>query len=98
MEHISNARYPMDSAEDLESCQRTLSRLHSLGIRHGDTNKSNFLIRKRRNGDSEEETEEAVLIDFESARKCDDGDALKLEFENLADRIREPIFHVIEEY
>ena len=64
MERIADARHA--GPQDLESCQRTLSRLHRLGIHHGDINRFNFLIRNS----------EAVLIDFDTARKCDNDDAL----------------------
>ena len=48
-----------------------MGRLHGLGIKHGDINKHNFLIR----GDDDE----AVLIDFDAAVKCDDAAPLKEE-------------------
>ncbi|KAG6030632.1 hypothetical protein E4U19_000403 [Claviceps sp. Clav32 group G5] len=53
-EWLSGAR----SAEprDLDDCKKVLDRLHQLGIKHGDTNKSNFLVR---------EGHEVALIDFE---------------------------------
>jgi tRNA A-37 threonylcarbamoyl transferase component Bud32 len=65
--------------QDLESSRKALSRLHRLGIRHGDTNRFNFLIR-----DSQ-----AVLIDFDSARKCDDQDALLKELEHLPNSLED---------
>ncbi|KAJ5971812.1 uncharacterized protein N7479_001730 [Penicillium vulpinum] len=71
MERIKNARHA--GPQDLEPCRKTLSRLHHLGIQHGDTNRFNFLIR-----DST-----AVLIDFDSARKCSDQKALLKELEHL---------------
>ncbi|KAB8202570.1 hypothetical protein BDV34DRAFT_228228 [Aspergillus parasiticus] len=40
MERISNARHAV--LDDLEACWDTLSRLHALGIRHGDTSRYNF--------------------------------------------------------
>ncbi|KAJ5207512.1 hypothetical protein N7491_001859 [Penicillium cf. griseofulvum] len=55
MERIRDARHA--GPQDLESCREVLSRLHCLGIHHGDTNRFNFLIR-----DSQ-----AVLIDFDSS-------------------------------
>ncbi len=48
--------------EDLEWCQSVLARLHGLGLKHGDINKHNFLIRAG--------TGEAVLVDFETTAKC----------------------------
>ncbi|KAJ5503656.1 hypothetical protein N7463_006530 [Penicillium fimorum] len=71
IEHIKNARHA--GPQDLEPCRAALSQLHRLGIRHGDTNRFNFLIR----GSA------AVLIDFDSARKCDDQHALVEELEHL---------------
>ncbi|CAI7623183.1 unnamed protein product [Penicillium glandicola] len=75
IERIRNARHA--SPRDLEPCQVALSRLHRLCIKHGDTNRFNFLIR-----DST-----AVLIDFDSARKCEDQDALLKELEHLPDSL-----------
>ncbi|KAG6196806.1 hypothetical protein E4U10_000620 [Claviceps purpurea] len=56
-EWVSGAR----SAEprDLDDCRKALARLHQLGIKHGDINKHNFLVR---------EGHEVVLIDFEVSR------------------------------
>lgn len=71
MEHITNARHA--GAQDVEICREVLSRLHGLGILHGDTNRFNFLIHDSK----------ATLIDFDTAQKCDDPDALKQEMENL---------------
>ncbi|KAJ5554840.1 hypothetical protein N7535_007283 [Penicillium sp. DV-2018c] len=77
MERIKDARHA--GPQDLESCREALSRLHRLGIRHGDTNRFNFLVR-----DSQ-----AVLIDFDSARKCDDQDVLLEELENLPNSLED---------
>ncbi|KAM5354003.1 hypothetical protein ACJ41O_000653 [Fusarium nematophilum] len=67
---------------DLAACQRSLQKLHELGILHGDINKHNFLIRGDGGG-------EAVLIDFETAQKCTDQSLLDAEYthieESLAD-------------
>jgi hypothetical protein len=41
---------------DLESCRKAFGRLHELGIKLGDTNKHNFLVR---------EGHDVVLVDFE---------------------------------
>jgi tRNA A-37 threonylcarbamoyl transferase component Bud32 len=71
MEYITNARHA--SAQDIETCREVLCRLHDLGIRHGDTNRFNFLIRDSK----------ATLIDFYTAQKCDDQDMLQQELENL---------------
>ncbi|KAI1107746.1 alpha-galactosidase a precursor [Jackrogersella minutella] len=67
--------------KDLEKCQRVLKKLHALGIKHGDTNKHNFLIR-----DGEED---AVLIDFEGAIRCQDEKELSGELEGLQEQLEE---------
>ncbi|KAI1423889.1 hypothetical protein F5Y12DRAFT_797930 [Xylaria sp. FL1777] len=67
MENIDGARTA--EPQDLATYQRILAKLHALGIKHGDINKHNFLIR---NG-------EAVLIDFETAQKCSEKAELELE-------------------
>ncbi|KAI5460313.1 hypothetical protein BGZ63DRAFT_472868 [Mariannaea sp. PMI_226] len=46
--------------DDLDGCSKALSRLHELGIKLGDTNKYNFLVR---------DDQEVVLVDFETAKK-----------------------------
>ncbi|KAH8705027.1 hypothetical protein BGW36DRAFT_421604 [Talaromyces proteolyticus] len=74
MERVTNARHA--GPEDFAVCQETLRRLHGLGIRHGDTNRFNFLVV----GDGLR----AVLIDFDTARKCDDQVDLREEFEGLS--------------
>ncbi|KAH2761566.1 hypothetical protein KXW10_000388 [Aspergillus fumigatus] len=71
MERVTNARHAC--LNDIAACQQTLGRLHQLGILHGDINRFNFLIHGSK----------AVLIDFDTARKCDDQDALRKEFEAL---------------
>jgi tRNA A-37 threonylcarbamoyl transferase component Bud32 len=77
MERIKDARHA--GPQDLESCRKALSRLHCLGIHHGDTNRFNFLIRGS----------QAVLIDFDSARKCGDPDALQKELEHLPNSLED---------
>lgn len=44
---------------DIESCKKALGRLHELGIKFGDINKHNFLVRDRH---------DVVLVDFETAK------------------------------
>ncbi|KAG6046285.1 hypothetical protein E4U39_001491 [Claviceps sp. Clav50 group G5] len=44
---------------DLDDCKKALARLHQLGIKHGDINKYNFLVR---------EGHDVVLIDFEMSK------------------------------
>ncbi|KAJ5443850.1 alpha-galactosidase A precursor [Penicillium daleae] len=71
MERITDARHA--GTQDCETCGEVLSRLHNLGVRHGDTNRFNFLVRDSK----------ATLIDFDTAQKCDDRDLLLQESENL---------------
>lgn len=46
--------------EDVDGCKKALSRLHKLGIKLGDVNKHNFLVR---------DGHDVVLVDFETARQ-----------------------------
>ncbi|CAM1509846.1 Fc.00g001810.m01.CDS01 [Cosmosporella sp. VM-42] len=77
LEEIPGAR----TAEvgDLAACQRSLEKLHGLGVMHGDINKHNFLIK---GGDGE-----AVLIDFETAQKCEDRGVLDEEYRRLGEEL-----------
>ncbi|KAK4997906.1 hypothetical protein LTR66_002766 [Elasticomyces elasticus] len=75
MERITDGHHA--SPKDLSSCQEILSKLHRLGIKHGDINKHNFIIHDGR----------ANLLDFECARKCEDREILGEEFEMLAERL-----------
>jgi len=45
---------------DMKGCEKTLGRLHGLGIKLGDINKHNFLVR---------DGHDVVLVDFESAKR-----------------------------
>ncbi|KAK2739461.1 hypothetical protein FQN57_006590 [Myotisia sp. PD_48] len=63
IEYITGARHA--GPQDLPSCRQSLSELHRLGIRHGDTNRFNFLVCGSK----------AILIDLNTARKCDDQGA-----------------------
>ncbi|KAL5083733.1 hypothetical protein Trisim1_000939 [Trichoderma cf. simile WF8] len=54
MEYIDGARFA--DIGDLAACQEILSRLHSLGIKHGDINRYIFLIREGK----------TMLVDFEA--------------------------------
>jgi RIO-like serine/threonine protein kinase len=62
---------------DLPLCRAAVSRLHALGIHHGDLNKHNFLVQPSR----------AYLLDFESARKIDVQQELRLEMEGLEEKL-----------
>lgn len=53
---------------------------YDLGVRHGDTNRFNFLVRDSK----------ATLIDFDTAQKCDDRNLLLQEFENLTECLKDP--------
>lgn len=77
MERIRCAQHA--GPDDLAAFQDVIQRLHNLGIHHGDTNQFNFIIRDPK----------AVLIDFDSARKCNDQDALRKEFEGLSGCLQE---------
>lgn len=77
MERVTGARHA--NLQDLIVCQKTLLRLHELKIYHGDTNRFNFLVCDTI----------TVLIDFDSARKCDDEHLLKQEMENLPRRLQD---------
>lgn len=78
MERITGARHA--GIKDVEICGKVLSRLHDLGVQHGDINRFNFLVRNSR----------AILIDFDTARKCHDRDMLLQEFENLPGYLADP--------
>ncbi|KAJ3545243.1 hypothetical protein NM208_g2609 [Fusarium decemcellulare] len=65
---------------DLGTCRRTLGRLHSLGILHGDPNRHNFII-----GSSQE----AVLIDFEKSVVNADARSLEKEMASLREQLAE---------
>lgn len=77
MERITGARHA--GPQDLEACREVLGRLHGLGIRHGDVNGFNFLVQDSK----------AVLIDFDTARRCEDHSVLGEEMEGLAGSLRD---------
>ena len=77
MEQIQNCRHA--ELEDLTLCQQTLSRLHTLGFKHGDINKHNFLIQDKT----------AILIDMESVTRCSDTDVLNEEFRRLKEELQD---------
>ena len=58
---------------DLHHCRTAVSKLHRLGIFHGDLNRHNFLVSSSR----------AYLVDFETARKVDDQQSLDQELQDL---------------
>jgi Lipopolysaccharide kinase (Kdo/WaaP) family len=68
--------------EDLAVCQRVLSKLHGLGLRHGDINKHNFLVG---NGS-------VVMIDFETTKECDVKEELEEEYSRLEESLVDPSY------
>lgn len=71
--HATPADYPL--------CESALSKLHQLGIKHGDTNKHNFLIHG----------EKATLIDFDSAERGVSASELQDEARNLQDQLKDTL-------
>ncbi|KAI0837092.1 hypothetical protein F5Y06DRAFT_91837 [Hypoxylon sp. FL0890] len=80
MENIEGARTVEPG--DLAICQNILAKLHSLGIRHGDINKHNFLVRDGK----------AVLVDFEMAQMCNEKEELQSEYRQLEDSLADPSY------
>ncbi|KAG6840535.1 hypothetical protein C0991_006130 [Blastosporella zonata] len=80
VEWVQDARFA--GPGDLESCRKALGRLHELGIKHGDTNKHNFLVR---------EGHDVVLVDFETVKKCSPQD-LEDEMNALKGNLEDPSF------
>lgn len=75
IEKVANASRA--GPEDLSLCQNILSRLHGLGIKHGDVNRHNFLVHDGR----------ATLIDFDFSRKCQERSELHREMSSLHDQL-----------
>ncbi|KAE8160859.1 hypothetical protein BDV40DRAFT_204189 [Aspergillus tamarii] len=75
MEGITNVRHA--ELQDLALCQQIPSRLRGLNVRHGDINRSKFLVRDSK----------AVLIDFESTLVCDTNTLLQ-GLEDLRSRLQ----------
>jgi predicted Ser/Thr protein kinase len=73
MERITDFRHA--TPDDLGACRSALKKLHALGIKHGDVNKHNFLVR---NQDGR-----AIIIDFDCASRVDDADELEHELSHL---------------
>ncbi|KAF4964422.1 hypothetical protein FZEAL_10871 [Fusarium zealandicum] len=72
---IDNFRHA--TLEDLPLCLRALAKLHQLGVRHGDTNKHNFLIHEGG----------VTLIDFDNSSRIARLDELELELGGLDLRV-----------
>ncbi|KAK5997053.1 hypothetical protein PT974_02404 [Cladobotryum mycophilum] len=66
-------------SHDLSLCHQALSRLHQLGIKHGDINKYNFLIHQRK----------VTLIDFDNASRTASAQELEGELGDLQDQLME---------
>lgn len=64
------------------ACQRSLKKLHSLGILHGDINKYNFLVRDGG----------VVIVDFETASRTGDEGELEKEYQRLEALLRNPFY------
>lgn len=79
LEHINGASAA--TLEDLDACRTALHRLHSLGIKHGDVNRNNFLVKPG---------VKVAIIDLEMTRKCEDKDQLENEFAGLEESFRDP--------
>ncbi|KAJ5512457.1 hypothetical protein N7463_002009 [Penicillium fimorum] len=75
VEQIANARFA--GPQDLDICQKILTRLHDSGIKHNDVNRLSFLIRNSK----------ARLIDFDTACKCDDSNPLAEELRSLQEAL-----------
>lgn len=77
MAQIANCRHA--TPEDFPLCHSVLSKLHKLGIKHGDINKHNFLIHDGK----------ATLIDFDNASRPASNDELEVESHELPDQLRD---------
>jgi hypothetical protein len=62
---------------DLPACEAAVRRLHGLGTLHRDLNKHNFLISERG----------AVLIDFVTAERSGDSEAMEVELRGLEEQL-----------
>ena len=63
--------------DDFALCCKALSKLHDLGIKHGDTNKHNFLAHDT----------QATLIDFDSSSRVASSEELEMEMGGLQDQL-----------
>jgi len=75
MARIADCRHA--TPEDFPLCHSALSKLHELGIKHGDINKHNFLINDGK----------ATLIDFDRASRAASHDELESELRELEDQL-----------
>ncbi|KAF5127400.1 hypothetical protein E5D57_008330 [Metarhizium anisopliae] len=75
MARVDDCRHA--TPEDYTLCYRALSKLHQLGIKHGDTNKHNFLIHQGK----------ATLIDFDNASRGASAQELETELGGLRSQL-----------
>ncbi|KAH9218307.1 hypothetical protein DL95DRAFT_490162 [Leptodontidium sp. 2 PMI_412] len=68
---------------DFDGCKKALSLLHGLGIKLGDINKYNFLVR---------DEQDVVLVDFEAARRDCSSSELEVEMSGLKSSLEDPSF------
>ncbi|KAH8770533.1 alpha-galactosidase a precursor [Hyaloscypha finlandica] len=74
---IENVEGRHATISDLPACKAVVRQLHGLGILHRDLNKHNFLISDGG----------AVLIDFETAERSDDSEAMEAELRGLEEKL-----------
>ncbi|KAL6908787.1 alpha-galactosidase A precursor [Trichoderma evansii] len=77
MDRIVGCRHA--TPNDFSLCRLALSKLHQLGIKHGDINKHDFLIHDGK----------ATLIDFDSASRAVSASELEREILDLPDQLRD---------
>ncbi|KAI0489821.1 alpha-galactosidase A precursor [Xylaria cf. heliscus] len=77
IERIADFRHA--TLDDLDLCRLGLTKLHTLGIKHGDINKHNFLVHDGN----------ITLIDFEVASQTVDPDELERELVDLPSQLRD---------
>lgn len=68
--------------EDLGVFQGLLSKLHGLGLKHGDINKHKFLVGNER----------VVMVDFETTKECNVKEELEEEYSRLEESLMDPSF------
>jgi predicted Ser/Thr protein kinase len=68
---------------DMEGCKKALERLHELGIKSGDINKHNFLVR---------DGHDVVLVDFETAEHSCSPQELEDEMSALQNSLEDTSF------
>ncbi|KAI3337713.1 alpha-galactosidase A precursor [Ustulina deusta] len=77
MECIADFRHA--TPDDFDLCRLSLTKLHTLGIKHGDINKHNFLVQDGK----------VTLIDFDCASQTIDPDELERELGDLQCQLRD---------